>query len=136
MDNEKEISGKIAFMFPAKFNLEGARAPTLNFTVRDDGVIAMSVGISFLELKNTLPYFVSLKLADPNLQDVPISSSMDAIPENYIDPVKRSSFLTASFYFNPTLNGTYRFTCELLNPYDSENPLDSMSVFFNVLGVV
>ncbi|ARF49687.1 hypothetical protein [Pantoea stewartii] len=128
-------SGKIAFMFPAKFNLEGARSPVLNFSVRDDGIIAMSVGISFLELNAGSPYFVNLKLSSPNGDEVTISSTLEAIPGDHIDPIKRSSFLTASYYFEPSLNGSHRFTCELLDVIRDSKPVDAMSLWFNVLGV-
>ena len=121
-------------MFPAKLNLEGARSPALNFTVRDDGIITMSIGISFLELRPGMPYFVNLKMANPNNEEVEISSSMDAIPGDQIDPYRRSSFLTASYYFLPTMNGSHRFTCELLDVLGSSHAIDTMSVYFNVLG--
>lgn len=132
--HQNKPSGKIAFMFPAKFNLEGARSPALNFTVRDDGVVTMSVGISFLELTPGKPYFVNLKMANPNDEEVEISSPMDAIPGDHIDPYRRSSFLTASYYFRPTMNGSHRFTCELLDILGSPHSIDIMSVYFNVLG--
>ena len=136
MDEITKASGKIAFIFPAKFNLEGARSPTLNFSVRDDGIIAMSMGISFLELKAGAPYFVNLKLFNPHNEEVSISSSMDAIPGDHIDPIKRSSFLTASYFFNPTFNGTHRSRCELLDILGKPSaPVDSMDVLFNVLGI-
>ncbi|MDU6388652.1 MAG: hypothetical protein E6562_08680 [Pantoea sp.] len=131
---QNKPSGKIAFMFPAKLNFEGARSPALNFTVRDDGIITMSIGISFLELTPGRPYFVNLKMANPNYEEVEISSTMDAIPGDHIDPYRRSSFLTASYYFRPTMNGSHRFTCELLDMLGSLHAIDNMSIYFNVLG--
>lgn len=109
MEPNRSPTGKIAFMFPAKFNLEGARSPVLNFQVREDEVVAMSVGISFLELDQQSPYFVTLQLFSPSNEEVEISAPMNAIPPEQIDPIKKSSFLTASFYFEPIESGSYRF---------------------------
>lgn len=72
MQENDEASGRIAFMFPAKFNLPGATSPVLNFSIRNDGMIAMSIGISFLELNAGSPYFVMLKLFNPNGDEVEI----------------------------------------------------------------
>lgn len=131
--NDKNASGKIAFIFPAKHNLEGASSPTLNFMCRYDGVIAMSVGISFLELDPRSPYFVILKLHDSQGEEVEISSGMNAIPPDQIDPKRKSSFLTASFYFKPESFGTHKFTCDLIHLLGTGKPVDSQNVLFNVI---
>ncbi|ORJ47999.1 hypothetical protein B2M27_23240 [Kluyvera intermedia] len=132
MDTEKNVSGKIAFIFPAKYNAEGASSPTLNFATRYDGIVAMSVGISFIELAPKTPYFVILKMKGPSDEDVEISSGMDAVPPDQIDPKRHTSFLTASFYFKPEKFGTYRFSCELISPFGNGKPNDIKDVLFNV----
>ncbi|EPK4611424.1 hypothetical protein JKM78_004696 [Citrobacter freundii] len=132
MDSVKDVTGKIAFIFPAKFSAEGASSPALNFATRFDGTVAMSVGISFIELDPKTPYFVMLKMKGPSDEDVEISSGMDAIPPDQIDPKRRTSFLTASFFFKPEQFGTYRFSCELVNPFGSGKPNDIKDVLFNV----
>lgn len=132
MDLEQNVSGKIAFIFPAKFNSEGASSPTLNFSPRFDGIVAMSVGISFIELNPKNPYFVVLKMKGPSDEVVEISSGMDAIPPDQIDPKRHTSFLTASFYFKPENFGTFRFSCDLVNPFSSGKPCDTKDILFNV----
>ncbi|EMN3921295.1 hypothetical protein TUM17580_31820 [Citrobacter farmeri] len=133
MSSENITTGKIAFMFPAQFNVEGASSPTLNFKARYDGTVAMSIGISFLELDPKSPYFVKLSLKDSHDNDVPISSGMDAIPPNQIDPIRKSSFLTASFNFKAEIAGTHKFTCELIQPLSGSMSLDSKNVLFNII---
>ncbi len=135
MEGNTTPPGKIAFMFPAKFNLEGAKSPMLNFFVRDDGIVAMSMGISFLELTAGADYLVMMKLYNSKGVEIPISTSMGAIPGDQIDPIRRSSFLTASFHFKPTVDGTYSFSCELRDIIRKpEAPIATMEVLFSVLG--
>lgn len=132
MDTNR-IKGKIAFIYPAKFNLKGATAPTLNF-IEQGMHVAMSVGISFLDLDPSTHYLVFFKLISPQGEEVVTSSEMGAIPADQIDPLKRTSFLSASFYFDVDSFGAYRFSCQLIDLlHSTSEPVDSKDIYFNVL---
>lgn len=125
--------GKIAFIYPAKFNMQGASSPTLNF-VDNNHSVAMSVGISFLELDPSVNYFVTFSLYDSNGNEVVTSSGMGAIPSDQIDPERKTSFLSASFHFGTSSYGTYKFSCQLIDlMYDNGKAIDSSDVYFNVI---
>ncbi|BBT71131.1 hypothetical protein [Klebsiella sp. WP8-S18-ESBL-06] len=125
---------KIAFMFPAKYSPKGATNPVLNFKTRDNNILPMSVGVSFIELDPKENYLVSIGLEDPEGNSVTNSShGMSAIPSDEIDPVKRTSFLSANFYFEATSSGIYKFSCELRNLLvNYGNVIDSKEIYFNV----
>lgn len=125
---------KIAFMYPAKFNLKGATEPVLNFKARDNNVLSMSVGVSFIELDPSENYWVLIGLEDPQGSAVVNSThGISVIPAEEIDPVKKTSFLSANFYFEATSAGVYRFFCELRNPLANYgNLIDSKEIYFNV----
>lgn len=133
--NEHAQLGKIAFIFPAKFDLKGAAAPTLNFRANNNR-IAMSVGISFVELNTERGYLVSFTLADPEGKEIVTSIGMGGVPSDQIDPEFHTSFLSASFYFDAPSNGTYHFYCHLIDlAHHTESPIDSKDIFFNITNV-
>ncbi|MBE0005119.1 hypothetical protein FOT53_08955 [Citrobacter freundii] len=125
---------KIAFMFPAKYNSKGATDPVLNFRTKDDNVLPMSVGMSFIELDPNENYWVVIGLEDPEGNSVVNSThGVSVIPSDEIDPIKRTSFLSANFYFNATKSGVYKFFCELRNPLTNYgNVIDLKEIYFNV----
>ena len=131
IDNPPE---KIAFMFPAKYNPKGATEPVLNFRTRDDNVLPMSVGVSFIQLDPLENYWILIGLEDPLGKSVANSSTgMAVIPSDEIDPIKQTSFLSANFFFEAKISGVYRFYCELRNPMVNFGRLiDSKDVYFNV----
>ncbi|MEH3452396.1 hypothetical protein [Phytobacter diazotrophicus] len=131
VDNPPE---KIAFMFPARYNLKGAVDPVLNFKANENNALSLSVGISFIQLDVNANYWVLFGLEDPNGKAVVNSThGMSAIPSDQIDPEKKTSYLSANFYFNITLPGVYKFYCELRNPLvNFGNALDYKEIYFNV----
>ncbi|WP_149570735.1 hypothetical protein [Serratia bockelmannii] len=129
----EEARGKIAFIFPARFNSHGANSPTLNFMVKN-GRLAMSMGVSFLELNQEENYLVTFTLVDPSGETVVTSNGMDGLPSREIHPEWKTSFLSANFYFDVKEYGTYTFTCQLINPlYDFGNPIDTKEILFNII---
>ncbi|HHH1854173.1 TPA: hypothetical protein ACPY5T_002329 [Yersinia enterocolitica] len=133
--NENNQLGKVAFIFPAKFDLKGANAPTLNFKANNNRV-AMSVGISFVELKVDRGYLVSFTLTDPEGKEIITSTGMGGVPSEQIDPDFHTSFLSASFYFDVSINGTYHFYCHLIDlVHSTETPIDSKDILFNITNV-
>ncbi|MEO2278767.1 hypothetical protein KDV90_26125 [Serratia marcescens] len=129
----EEARGKIAFIFPAKFNSHGANSPTLNFRAKD-GKLAMSMGISFLELNQEESYLVAFNLVAPSGETVVTSTGIDGLPPREIHPEWKTSFLSANFYFEVKEYGTYTFTCQLINLlYDYGNPIDKKEILFNII---
>ena len=121
-------------MFPAKYNPKGATDPVLNFRAKDKNVLPMSVGVSFIELDPNEDYWVLIGLEDPDGNSVVNSThGMSVIPSDEIDPIKRTSFLSANFYFEAKKPGVYKFFCELRNPMvNAGNIIDSKEIYFNV----
>lgn len=126
-------NAKIAFIYPAKFNLNGANSPTLNFYAVGHRV-AMSVGISFVDLDPNKSYIVSFTLTDSDSHEVVTSVGMNGIPSDQIDPRLHTSFLSASFYFDVSASGTYRFSCQLIDMlHNNGNAFESKDIYFNVI---
>lgn len=129
----KDAKGKIAFIFPAQFNAHGAISPMLNFKVKGDK-LAISMGISFIDLDPVESYLVIFELLSPSGEKVVTSNGVDGLPPSQIEPTLRTSFLSANFYFEVSEFGAYTFKCSLASMmYNYGNAIDSKEIMFNII---
>ncbi len=119
--------GKIAFIFPANTE-SGSLKPTLNFKSQGD-VLSITMGISFIDLNPESSYIVNLSITSPSGASL-IDTRIDGIPSENIDPVVRTSFLSAKMHLNAKESGMHCFKCELIEMLQAT--VDKKEIYFNV----